>query len=145
MAIKYTVQRIGDASDRGPNGECGILLVGEQNGKSHGETVYCPTAHTHSKACAVAALDAQSFVVTPEIPAVEEVLDGEGNVVVAAKAAVPAVTQSPRQRIAAWFGEVAAKEAAQAAVQVEPLPKKSVQKVVDGKAKSVVEPDKDLV
>lgn len=144
MAIKYTVQRIGDPSDRGPAGECGILLVGEQSGKSHGETVLCPTAHTHSKQCAVDALDAQSFVVTPAVPAVEEVKDDQGAVIVAAQPAVPAVTESPRQRIAGWFAAQAAKEAAQAAVVVDPLPKKSVQKVVDGKTKTVMEDDKDL-
>jgi hypothetical protein len=69
MAIKYYVERIGDDSDRGPNGECGIVIVGEENGKAHGETVYCPTDHEHSKACAVAALDAKE---TPESVSVRE-------------------------------------------------------------------------
>lgn len=145
MTIKFSVQRIGDKSDRGPNGECGILLIGEQNGKSHGETVYCPTAHTHGKPCAVTALDAQSFVVTPAIPAVDEVLDDKGAVVVAAKAAVPAVTESPRQRMVAWFAALAAREAAEAAVQVAPLPTRTVRKRVDGVMKDVVEADRELV
>lgn len=140
MAIKFSVQRLGDRSDRGPNGECGILLVGEQGGVSHGETVHCATDHQHGKPCAVTALDAQSFVVTPEIPAV---LDDKDEVVTPA---VPAVTESPRQRIAAWFAAQVAKVAADdaAKAKVDPLPTKTVQKVVDGKTKSVVVEDREL-
>lgn len=132
MAIKYSVLRLGDRSDRGPNGECGILLVGEQSGVSHGETVHCATDHQHSKDCAVAALDAQSFVLTPAV------LDDEG------KVTTPAVTESPRQRIQKWFDAKAAIEAKDAAVAVEPFPKKTVQKSVDGKMKSVQVEDRDL-
>lgn len=146
MAIKFSVLRIGDPSDRGPQGECGILLVGTEGGKSHGETVHCPLDHQHSKTCAATALDAQSFVLKPEEPAVEEVL-GEGDVVlVPAKAAVPAITESPRQRIQKWFDGLAVKvqEEATAAAKVDPLPMKTVQKVVDGKSKSVQVEDRDL-
>ena len=134
MAIKFSVLRIGDKSDRGPNGECGILLVGEQGGISHGETVHCPLGHTHSKACAAVALDAQSIVITPPV------LDDQGAVV------TPAVTESPRQRIAGWFTAQAAAQAAivAGAAKVDPLPTKTVQQVVDGKTKSVVVEDRDL-
>ena len=135
MAIKFSVLRLGDKSDRGPSGECGILLLGEQAGLSHGETVHCPDlAHQHSKACAATALDAQSYVLTPAV------LDDQGAVV------TPAVTESPRQRIAAWFAAQVAKVTADdaAKAKVDPLPTKTVQKVVDGKQKSVVEVDRDL-
>lgn len=136
MAIKFTVQRIGDPSDKGPNGECGILLVGSEDGKGHGETVYCqlPGVHRHGKPCAAAALDAQSITVTPAV------LDDQGAVV------TPAVTQSPRQRIEAWFSGLAVKIAADEALKasVDPLPTRTVQRVVDGRSRSVVEADRDL-
>lgn len=136
MAIKFSVLRLGSPSDRGPNGECGIVLVGEQSGVSHGETVYCPDlAHQHSKSCAATALDAQSFVLVPAV------LDDKGDVV------TPAVTESPRQRTQKWFDARAVRKASEdaAAAKVDPLPMKTVQQVVDGKTKNVQVVDKELV
>lgn len=57
MSITYSVLRIGDPSDCGPNGECGIVIVGQSGDAAHGETVYCSKRHRHGMACAREALD----------------------------------------------------------------------------------------
>lgn len=135
MAVKFSVLRLGQPSDRGPNGECGIVLVGEQSGKSHGETVHCAQDHQHSKACAQDMLDAPFYLLKPQEPAIEEVQDGQGNVVIPAKAAVPAVMESPRERIQKWFQAQDVLNAAQdsAAAKVDPMPTKQVNVVENGK------------
>jgi hypothetical protein len=124
MAIKYRVERIGDDCDRGPNGECGIVIVGEENGQAHGETVYCPTNHEHSKACAVAALDAKAVIQAADPDA--------GKVEIFAP--------SVREKIAAWF----AGQAPKPAIAVAPLPKKEVTVTEDGKSKKKMVEDRDL-
>lgn len=124
MSIKYSVLRIGDPSDRGPNGECGIVLVGtlKEGGKewSHGETVYCAEAHQHSKACAQAMLDHKPVLGK----------DDKG---------ADILGPSARERIQAWMNE-----AEPAPADVAPLPKKEVEQVVDGKAKKIQVEDRDL-
>jgi hypothetical protein len=125
MAIKYRVIRV--MSD----GEC--CIAGEEDGKSHGETAYCKDSHAHTKDCAQAILDAQVF---EKVAAVPETLDADGNVI---SPAVPAVMESPRDRIKAWFGAV------KPAPTNVSMPQKDVERVVDGKKKTVKEDDRDLL
>lgn len=134
MAIKFSVLRIGEKSDRGPNGECGIVIVSTEVSFSHGETGYCAEAHQHSKTCAVELLDRKPVLVAAKAA----VLDVDGVTVLE-----PAVEQvlgpSIREKCVAWHAEEEP-----AAADVAPLPTKTVQRVVDGKTKSVQEPDRDL-
>lgn len=121
MSIKYSVLRIGDPSDRGPNGECGIVIVGSEDGHAHGETVHCAAAHRHSKACAQAMLDVKPVIGKDE--ADKDILG-----------------PSARERIASWF----AARVAPPAFDVTPLPKKEVEVTRDGKRVKEQVEDRDL-
>lgn len=103
MPVKFEVLRIGEQCDDGPNGECGIVIVGRDGEHNTAETLHCLTAHTHSKACAQALLDQKSAE--------------EG-------------ATSCRERITAF---IAARKAAKAArsMPVQATPKKTVRR--DGK------------
>jgi len=140
MAIKYKVLRMGDRSDRGPGGEFGIVVVGENGDKATGETVYCLNDHRHSKACAQAALDAKTIVVKAAEPAVDEALNDDGTVRVPGKAEVPAVMESPRERIQKWH----AAQRAEVAPDMEPLPKVEREVVRDGKRVREMVENRDL-
>ena len=138
MTIKYTVTRMGDKSDRGPSGEFGFMVQAESGGKSTGLTLRCPTVHQHSKSCAQTLLDVQPVVTLAKAA----VLDVDGITVLE-----PAVTEvlgkSPRTVAQEWHQSIADKEA-EPAPEFTPLPKKNVQKVVDGKLKTVSEDDGGL-
>ena len=138
MTIKYTVTRMGDKSDRGPSGEFGFMVPAESGGKSTGLTLRCPTAHTHSRDCAQTLLDVQP-VVTPTKAAV---LDVDG-ITVLEPAVAEVLGKSPRTVAQEWHQAIADKDA-EAVPEFTPLPKKNVQKVVDGKLKTVSEDDGGL-
>lgn len=121
MAIKFEVLRIGDKSDDGPNGECGIVIIGKKGAHSTGETVHCPTAHEHSKACAQALLDAKPQIGTAE--------DG-----------TPILAESVREKLTARIGAHEAQSAAPRP-QVAPMPKKAAK---NDKGKDIMVDDLSL-
>lgn len=100
MAIKFQCLRFGEPGDDGPNGECGVVIVGRDGDDNTAETLLCKESHTHSKACAQALLDFR-----PE---------GEGQT-------------TARERITAIVAARKAKKAARS-VAADPMPKKTVKK-----------------
>lgn len=133
------ILRMGDPSDRGPNGEFGACVVYKDGDHSTGITVHCSEKHRHSRECVIAAVKTKVKIGERQIGEKDVTVgfekDGEGNddpakPIIRKEPVMEDVLESPLERAKR---EVAARvtrdaELAAAPLDVEPLPKKTVQR-----------------